>query len=175
MPSNLKSALRLDNGNIREYFILSVAIILFITAAAKLLAAISSAHILARLDPMLFLSNREVFRLAAAIELSVSAYLLMGRNHTMKLALIAGLSAIYLIYRVGLQLVGAPNLFSCLGNLTEVISISPRILDRLTVAMLGWMLIGSYTLLAVEWSGYCRKARTKPRCGIPEVTSTTNA
>ena len=175
MPSNPKSVQLLDIRNIREYFILSVAIILFVTAAARLLGATSSAHILARLDPMLFISKREVFRLAAVMELSVSAYLLTGRNHKMKLALIAGLSAFDLIYRVVLQLIGAPNLFSCLGNLTELIPISPRILDRLTVAMLGWMLIGSYTLLIVEWFGYCRSARMKPGSGIPEVVPTTNA
>jgi hypothetical protein len=175
MPSNPKSVQLLDIRNIRECFILSVAIILFVTAAAKLLGATSSAHILASFDPMLFLSNREVFRLAAVMELSVSAYLLMGRNHNMKLVLIAGLSAFYLIYRVGLQLVAAPNLFSCLGNLTGLIPISPRILDRLTVAMLGWMLIGSYTLLTVEWFGYYRNARMKRGSGIPEAVPTTNA
>jgi len=175
MALNPKRVRLLDIGNIRECFILSVAIILFVTAAAKLLGATSSAHILARLDPMLFLSNREVFRLAAVMELSVSAHLLIGWNHKMKLALIAGSAAFYVIYRAGLQLVGAPNLFSCLGNLTDVISISPRILDRLTVAMLGWMLIGSYTLLTVEWFGYYRNARMKPGADIQEVVPTTNA
>lgn len=157
MDPNIRNMLRLNNRNIHNCFLLSVTIILFAAAMVKLSGATAKAHILDQHDPMLFLSNRAIFRLVATAELLLSAYLLVGRDQKTKLFLIAGYSTICVLYRVELQVTGVPNLFSCIGNLIEVVSISPRFVDRITVTLLGWMLFGSYGLLVSLWFSYHRK------------------
>jgi hypothetical protein len=138
-------------GRGQKWFIFSVAIILFATASAKLLSAHGTASALNRLDPVLFLSNRRVFYLAGVVELVLSAYLLMSRSDGVRLGFIAWLATNFAVYRAGLWWNHSPNLCSCLGNLTDKISISPRILDAALLAILGWLFIGSYTFLFLNW------------------------
>jgi hypothetical protein len=132
------------NDRMRDGFIFSVAIILFITAAAKLFSAPGTAVALDSMDPILPLSNRWLFYLAGGIELLISGFLLIKtRGHRIKLTLIAWLATDYLVYRAGLWWSGSPNLCDCLGDLNDRLSISPRILNRFTLAALIWLSAGS--------------------------------
>jgi len=105
------------NKKIQERFIYSAAVILFITGAAKLVSSLGAAETLDHPDSLLILSHRHILLLLSMVELGLSAFFLLGRNAKMKIALIAWLATNFLMYRVGLWWMGAPNLCNCLGNL----------------------------------------------------------
>jgi hypothetical protein len=154
----------------RGWFIWSAAVILFMTAAAKLVSAADHVPTLMRMDPVLNISNRHFFLLAGLLELAVSAFLLTGRNDRMKLMLIAWLATNFALYRAGLWWNHSAHLCSCLGNLAEMIPIRPRLLDGVLWGALGWMGVGSYGFLLLGWcvprksaaSQAAAEARQKP-------------
>lgn len=140
------------NRKISDWFIFSAAVILFITAAAKIFASFGTADALNTADPLLPLSNRNVFLLAGLIELALSAFLLVqDGNQRMKLSLTAWLATNYLVYRIGVWWIGAPTFCDCLGNLNSELSISPRVIYPVMLAVLVWLLAGSYGFLAFDW------------------------
>jgi hypothetical protein len=139
------------NNRIQARFVDSVAVILFITGATKFISALGAAQTLDEPDSLLILSHRHIFFLMSALELGLSAYLLMGRNTKMKLALVAWLATNFLVYRIGLWWMGAPNLCNCLGNLDQFLPLSPLFLNIAALASLGWLLAGSYALMIIEW------------------------
>jgi hypothetical protein len=133
------------------YFIHSVAVILFIAALAVLLGASGSNGTLNQPDPLLFLNNRIIFLLLAAFEIGLSGFLLAGKNNWMKLALIACLATNFLAYRLGIWWTNEPNIYSCLGNLTDALPIHPRTLNLIIAVMLGYLFFGAYTFLVLDW------------------------
>jgi hypothetical protein len=145
------------NRKARDYFVFSVAVILFVTAATKIFSATGSAEALGHPDPFIPLPNRLVFYLVGGIELFVSGFLLVKHeNQRTKLLLIAWLSTNCLVYRIGLWWMGAPNFCDCLGSLNEKLFISPRTLNYVMLVVLAWMIAGSYLLLISDWLS-CRK------------------
>jgi hypothetical protein len=150
------------NNRIQSRFIYSAAIILFITGAAKLISAFGAAQVLDQADSLLILKHRYVLFFMSGTELGLSAFLLMGRNSKIKLSLIAWLGTNFLMYRIGLWWMSAPNLCNCLGNLNEYLPISPRILNLVAFTALGWLLIGSYALMILGWRNRPVEVRLKP-------------
>jgi|SRR6185437_5996548 len=132
---------------IQESFVFSAAVILFIAAAAKFATAFGDVSMLDKLDPLLFLSNRNVLKLVGGTELALSAFLLLSKNSHLKLILIAWLATTFLAYRIGLQWSAAPYFCNCLGNWNEKLFVSSRLLNWLSLTFLGWLLGGSYLLL----------------------------
>jgi hypothetical protein len=144
----------LMGGKIQQYFIFSVAVILFITATAKIVSATGTAEALSHPDPLIPLSNRQVFYMTGGIEIIISAFLLMKRDaQGIKLSLIAWLATTFLVYRAGLWWAGAPNLCDCLGNINAEVSISPQTIHYITLILLAWLLMGSGLLLIFNWFG----------------------
>jgi hypothetical protein len=139
------------NNRIQACFVQSAAVILFITGAAKFISALGAAESLDQPDSLLILTHRHIFFLMSGLELGLSAYLLMGGNTKLKLALLAWLATNFLVFRIGLWWMGAPNLCNCLGNLDQFLPLSPGILNFGAFAALGWLLIGSYALMIIEW------------------------
>jgi hypothetical protein len=147
---------------IQGFFIFSVAVILFVTAAAKIYSATGTADALGDSDPLIPLSNRLVFYLVGGLELLISAFLLVkDGSQTLKLSLIAWLGTNYLVYRAGLLWMGLPNFCDCLGNLNEKLSISPVILNHVMLSALVWLMAGSYSLLVIDWPGRRQPLRTE--------------
>jgi hypothetical protein len=139
---------------IHDGFIFSAGVILFATAVAKLYSAGGTAQVLTYLDPIIPASNRQVFYISGLLELAISAFLLLknGGQKT-KLLVIAWLATTFLLYRVGLAWEHAPNLCDCLGNLSDTLPISPRIINPVMLAVLGWLFFGSYSLIIVDYLG----------------------
>jgi hypothetical protein len=135
------------NTKIHAYFVFSSAVILFVTGAAKLFSALGAAQALDQPDSLLSLSHRHIFMIMGGLELGLSAFLLMSRNPKMQLALVAWLATNLLVYRIGLWWISAPDLCNCLGNLNQYLPVSPRILNVAALTALGWLLVGSYTLM----------------------------
>jgi len=137
---------------IQGSYIYSTAVILFVTAVIKFISAFGTAPILDWLDPLMPLTNRHVFILAGALEAGISAFLFLGRELKTKTTLIAWLSIIYSIYRIGLWWAEAPNLCHCLGNLHEWFPISPVIENGVVWALLCWLLAGSNLFIIILWN-----------------------
>lgn len=147
---------------VEEYFLYSAAVILFFTAMVELSGAIGAAQILDEPDPLLLLSNRLVLALVGVLELLLSAYLLLGQYGWAKPGLTAWLATNLLVYRLGVWRAGAPNFSDCVGNFNEWLPVSPRILHVIMVAALGFLIIGSYTFLIMNWSSNRKSVKKKP-------------
>ncbi len=139
----VKSLLRIFYG--------SAAVILFLTAAAKLVSATGKARALALPDPLLTLTNREVLVLVGGIELLLAGYLLFGRRSWLKAPLVAWLATNFLIYRLGLVWMGIHAPCGCLGTITDALAIPPATVDLLMKIVLAYLLAAGYGLLLLEW------------------------
>jgi len=131
----------------KSFFIYSVTVILLVTAAAKFVSASGTAPILMVPDPLLGLPNRQVLLLGAAIESIIIGVLLISRRPWVQLGLIAWLSLLFAIYRIGIWITNAPSTCPCLGTITQKLPISPLIVDRLIFFLFIYMLCGSLLLL----------------------------
>ena len=136
---------------VETYFTYSVAVIIFAAALTMLLAAYGDNGALNQPDPLLFLKNRIMFFLFAGIEIALSAFLLTGKNNWLKLILIAWVATSVLAYQLAIRWTDAPNVYSCLGNVTVALPIHPRTLNGIIFVLLGYFLLGAYVLLALNW------------------------
>lgn len=151
------------NKRSQEYFVFGVAVTSFVAAMLVLLSATGTGHILDDSDPFLFLSSRQVFYLVGGLGFVLSAFLLVLQNRLQtKLLLIAWLSTSFLVYKIGLSRTNEPNYFSCLGNLDEMLQISPKAFDRIASIILILMLGGSCAFLTLDWINYNRANREVP-------------
>jgi hypothetical protein len=132
-------------------FILSCSVILLITGAAKIVSAMGAARILWLTDPILYISFGHLMLLAGVCELSVSTICILGRNIKLQAAVLAWLSTIFVVYRIGLLYLGWNRPCSCMGNLTDALHIPPKIADVMMEIILGYLLVGSYGILFWLW------------------------
>lgn len=125
----------------------SAGVIFFVTAGAKLISAIGSSRILLTSDPVFLLPFRYVFLVAALVELFVAAVCFFGKQDLIKVSLVAWLSTVFLVYRLGLLWTGYHRPCSCLGNLTDALHVSPQVADTIMKIILAYLLITSYMIL----------------------------
>ncbi len=134
-------------------FILAAGVIFALTALAKLASAGRQTRILNLADPLLGLKTRHVLASVGVMEAALAAYLFLGRNAWMKLSLTAWMATNFLVYRLGLWWTDAPKPCGCLGTVTDALPISPRTADYSVKGILAFLLIGSFTLIAMEARG----------------------
>jgi hypothetical protein len=136
-------------------FIISAGALLLTTAIAKLISALGSAHILQNYDPILAISFRNDFWIVGSVELFVALVCLSGNRFgdriTLQVGLVAWLSTNFILYRLGLWLVGWYRPCSCFGNLTDNLHIPPQTADTAMKIILAYLLIGSYASLFWLW------------------------
>ena len=136
--------------------------LLVITAAAKLISSYGSAGVLKHADPIFQVSFRFVFQATAIVELVVASICLWGKIARFQSGVIAIISSNFLLYRFGLYWMGFHNLCPCLGNLDDMLPISPQAIDIAMKIILAFLLIGSYSALFWLWRDHERPASTKP-------------
>jgi hypothetical protein len=134
-----------------QFFLFSVATLLLITATGKFLSSFGTAIVLKNLDPLFYISFRSLFRIVASLEVAVAVFLFLGKNANLKCAAIAFLSTDFLLYRLGLFLVGYHKPCSCMGSLTEMLHIDLGTADTIMKVILAYLLIGSYGILFWQW------------------------
>ena len=148
---------------IQEGFIWTAAILLFVAAACLLISAVTTpGNVLDLADPFLYLPFRKLFYLVGGVQLALSAFLLMNRNHSAKLGLVAWLAFVSLAYQAGAQFSGELNLFVSLGNLNSWLPVSPVAFSRLAYALHGGLLFGSSSLLVLNWIARRKIVRPAP-------------
>lgn len=134
-----------------RYFVLTAAVILGITAVAKIASVFSSAPLMLLPDPLIGLSFRRLLLLAGLVELVIACLCLFTTNLKRNTFLIAWMSTSFLMYRVGLWLIDWHRPCHCLGDLTEMLHMSPKLADDLMKGVLLYLLLGSYAGLFWIW------------------------
>jgi hypothetical protein len=147
-----------------KLFLKAAMTLLIITASAKLLMVLGEARILGSADPLIsFLSNRQVLFLVGALELWVAYMIYRSPGALLSLSLVAWLSTLFLLYRVGLWGTGFQGTCGCLGNLAEMLGVKPATLDLVVKTMLAYLLVGSYFFLG-------RSLYLERKQPLPQVT-----
>ena len=128
-------------------FILSAAVLLLVTALAKLASILGKAEILQTIDPIIGIPFRYLLLLAGLLEALVAAICLFSVNLRLASGLIAWLATNFVVYRTGLWLIGWHQPCKCLGALTDFLPISPQAADFIMKAVLTFLFVGSYTVV----------------------------
>jgi len=147
----------IESNRISRFFIRSVAILLFLTAFAKLYSAFGSARMLTARDPMMRIPYRDIMIVVGLIELIVAAYLFRGRDVVMKLLAILWLGSNFLIYRVTNEMLHF-YLCPCLGTVMDSLYLSRKQSNLILGALVLYFFLGSAFLLLAMWY----KALNKP-------------
>jgi len=132
-------------------FLCFVAVILLAVAAAKVISSVGRDRILLERDPVSGLRFRDLFRVVSVVELLIALACLFSKRIWQSAALEAWLATSFLIYRIVLLWAGYRKPCPCLGNLTDVLHISPQTADTAMKIILGYLLVGSYATLFWLW------------------------
>ena len=97
-------------------------------------------------------------------ELLIAIFCLFTDKRRLSLLAVARISTNFLVYRLGLWFIGWHRPCGCMGNLTDLLHISPRLADNIMKGVLAFLLIGSYGILLWQW----RQRRAQGRAAAPE-------
>jgi drug/metabolite transporter superfamily protein YnfA len=125
-------------------FALSSALVLIVTAAAKIASSFGHQKVLLEIDPVAGLPIGRLILAVGAVELGIAMVCLFDRNFWLSVTLIGWLSTNFLAYRIALALSNYHKPCNCLGNLTDALHISPQTADTAMKVVLGYLLVGSY-------------------------------
>lgn len=151
----------------RIYIIIS-GYILIITGIVKIASSLGHAGILTFQDPIFSISFRIVFQLVGFIEIGVGIFCMFFRMSVSQIFLLAWLSTMFVIYRIGLVVLDYHRPCICLGNLTDALHISSQLADNIIKVILAYLLLGSYATLFWIW-------RQKRKAGATTLPSAPSA
>ena len=141
-----------------QWFVLSAGAVLAFTALGKAFSAIGPARALDVIDPLSGLPFRQLFLVAGLIELLIAFFCLFTDRRQFSLWAVALISTDFLLYRVGLWLVGWHHPCGCMGSWVSALHLSDRTADNFIRGFLAFLLLGSYGILFSHWR---RKRRAK--------------
>ena len=135
---------RFING-FQHAIIYSAMLIFMFSAGAKIFSVWKPAKLLLVPDPFFpFITEIQLFVIAAIMELTVAGMLLQPWSVKFKLSMVNSLSSMLLIYRLGLRLLHAPPSYCpCLGNFWEAIGISDLLVTQIALFMAWFLFLGS--------------------------------
>ena len=134
-----------------QLFILSAGAVLITTAVAKVWSALGNSKFLEVVDPIVGIKFGHLMLAVGLAELVTALVCFFSKRQTLALALVAWISTNFVGYRLGLWWLDWHRPGSCLGNLTDALHISPHVANNFMKAVLGYLLVGSYGLLAWKW------------------------
>jgi hypothetical protein len=100
-----------------KWFLKVAGSALGLTGLAKAFSAIGSAHALDAADPLIGIPFRQLLLLVALVELFVAFFCLFTDKRQFSLLAVAWLSTNFLVYRLGLWLIGWHHPCACMGSL----------------------------------------------------------
>jgi hypothetical protein len=133
------------------WFVISAGVVLAITGLAKEFSAIGPARALDVADPLIGLPFRQLLLLVALAELLIAFFCLFTDRRRFSLLAVAWISTNFLVYRLGLWLIGWHRPCGCMGNLTDMLHITPGTADTIMKVILAYLLMSSYALLLWRW------------------------
>ena len=143
-----------------KHFLRVAGSALLLTGLAKALSAIGPARALDVADPLIGLPFRQLLLLVGLGELFIAFFCLFTERRRFSVLAVGWISTNFLVYRLGLWFIGWHRPCGCLGNLTDLLHISPRMADNIMKGVLAFLLVGSYAILLGEWKQK-RGARTR--------------
>ena len=133
-------------------YVKTSAVILFITGILKIFSAFGQSKILNQQDPVLGVPFYLLMFSSGSLELVVALYCYYNRcSLSGKLASLLWLSILFFIYRLGLFSSHWENHCPCLGNLSDMLHISPKTSNTILKYILGYLLAGSCISLLAIW------------------------
>ena len=129
----------------------SAGSILLITGLAKLFSTFGNQEILDLIDPIFGISFRHLMIFAGVLELIISLVCFLLPNRNTSVQLIAWLATNFLIYRLGLWLVGWRRPCPCLGSFADALHVSAKMADLLTKTVLFYLLMNSYAIILASY------------------------
>jgi hypothetical protein len=136
---------RIESG-----FLKSAGVVLAVTGLAKAFSAIGSARALDTPDPIVGLSFRQLLLSVGLIELLIAFFCLFTARRHFSLRAVAWISTNFLVYRLALWSIGWHRPCGCMGNLTDMLHVSPHTADNIMKGVLACLLISSYLLLLAQ-------------------------
>jgi len=140
-----------DRGRILRWFVWSAGVLFVITGLAKAFSATGSARALEVADPIIGIPFRHLLLLVGLLELCIAFFCLFTDKRQFSLLAVTWLATNFVVYRVGLWWMGWHRPCGCLGNLTDLLGISPHTADTIMKLVLAYLLIGSYGFLLWRW------------------------
>jgi hypothetical protein len=140
------------SSRIIKRFYMSAALLLFLTAAAKLYSVTGHAKILAVSDDFLHVNNRLLMTVMGVIEAAIAAYLLWGGALLMRARALFWLSGNFIIYRLETYTLGI-KYCPCLGTLGQKLPLSQPHLEMVLTALVLYWFLGSSYILFRAWDG----------------------
>lgn len=153
-------------------FVVTAGIVLVVTGGAKVFSAIGPARALDVADPIFGVPFRHLMLFVGLVELFIAFLCLFTDRRQLSLLAIAWLSTSFVVYRVGLWWVGWHRPCGCLGNLTDLVHISPNAADNLMKVVLAFLFAGSYWTLIIQWR---RVRHSAPPAAAPEAFASSKA
>lgn len=137
--------------SVRNFFLASAGAILITTGCLKFITVLTETRIMAQPDPMFrFLHIRQLLFLVALVEIVSAIVVFRTKSGSLKLAIIAWISACFLIYRLGLYLIGGTGYCSCLGTATDWLPFTPEVWDWILKVVLIYLFVCSCAFLLVD-------------------------
>jgi|APCry1669189101_1035198.scaffolds.fasta_scaffold90331_1 hypothetical protein len=137
-------------------FACSGGVLVAVTGIAKIWSAFGAASLLRSIDPVFGIRFRLLLLVVGVVEIVIAFACLSASGVRLPAILLAWVSTMFLVYRVGLWSVHWEHACPCLGQLTDALPMSARTVDALVKATLAYLLIGSYALLF--WLGRAEQA-----------------
>jgi hypothetical protein len=132
------------NPREKHPFLRTAGVILVVTGLAKIVSVFGTARLLDLPDPILNVTFRHLLLAVGVAEIVIGMASLFLINQGATLLAMAWLTSAFLVYRWGLWFSGWHSPCHCLGNLTDLLHLSPQIADTITIILLCYLLLGSY-------------------------------
>jgi hypothetical protein len=128
-------------------FLWTAALVLSLTAAAKIFTLSNLHQELETRDPLFyFLNLRSVLFVTTGLEIACVLLVIVSANYRLRLACVAWLSTLFLLYRLGLLLIGYHGGCLCLGKPESWVTIASYADPYMKLA-LAYLLVSSYCFL----------------------------
>ena len=150
-------------------FLVSAGGGLGLTGLSKAFSAIGAARALDVADPLIGIPFRQLLLLVGLAELLIAFFCLFTDKRRLSLLAVAWISTNFLVYRLGLWFIGWHRPCGCMGNLTDLLHLTPRAADNIMKGVLAFLLLGSYGILYREYRQ--RKAQHPPAPEPPKAAA----
>lgn len=135
----------------KRLFLVTAGVALAVTGLAKAFSAIGPARALDTTDPLVGIPFRQLLLLVGLSELLIAFFCLFTDKRRLSVLAVAWISTNFLVYRLGLWFIGWHRPCGCMGNLTGILHVSPRLADDIMKMVLAYLLVGGYGTLFWQW------------------------